>query len=120
MKKDGKYRFTLQFGADSEEQIRVGEFLESLGNKKSAVMVDVLNEYLASRPELQKAHGKIEVKVASGYNRDRMEQMIRQIVEEHIAKMQLTEIQADVPQNKIPETMEDDIAQMLDNLDLFQ
>ena len=46
--------------------------------------------------------------------------MIRQIVEEHIAKMQLTEIQADAPQDKIPETMEDDIAQMLDNLDLFQ
>lgn len=38
MKKDGRYRFTLQFGSDSEEQIRVGEFLESLGNKKSAVM----------------------------------------------------------------------------------
>ena len=56
MKKDGRYRFTLQFGSDSEEQIRVGEFLESLGNKKSAVMVDVLNEYLLSHPELQEAH----------------------------------------------------------------
>ena len=31
MKKDGKYRFTLQFGADSEDQIRVGELLEKLG-----------------------------------------------------------------------------------------
>ena len=27
MRKDGKYRFTLQFGADSEDQIRVGELL---------------------------------------------------------------------------------------------
>lgn len=120
MKKDGKYRFTLQFGADSEEQIRVGEFLESLGNKKSAVMVDVLNEYLLSRPELQKAHGKIEVKVASGYNQDRMEQIIRQIVEERIARLQPGGILADIPQDEISETMEDDIAQMLDNLDLFQ
>lgn len=120
MKKDGKYRFTLQFGADSEEQIRVGEFLESLGNKKSTVLVDVLNEYLLSNPELQEAHYKIEVKVASGYNQDKMEQIIRKIVEERIAKMQLVEIQAETSQNGIPETMEDDIAQMLDNLDFFQ
>ncbi len=120
MKKDGKYRFTLQFGADSEEQIRVGEFLESLGNKKSAVMVDVLNEYLLSHPELQKGNCKIEVKMTSGYNQDRMEQIIRQIVEERIAKLQLIEIQSEDAQSEIPETMEDDIAQMLDNLDLFQ
>lgn len=120
MKKDGKYRFTLQFGADSEERIRVGEFLESLGNKKSAVMVDVLNEYLASHPELQKEHCKIEVKVTSGYNQERMEQIIRQIVEEQIAKMQPGEIPAGTPQDEIAGTMEDDIAQMLENLDLFQ
>lgn len=120
MKKDGRYRFTLQFGSDSEEQIRVGEFLESLGNKKSTVLVDVLNEYLLSHPELQEAHCKIEVKVASGYNQDKMEQIIRKIVEERIAKMQLAEIQAEASQDGIPETMEDDIAQMLDNLDFFQ
>lgn len=120
MKKDGKYRFTLQFGADTEEQVRVGEFLESLGNKKSAVMVDVLNGYLLSHPELQKGNCKIEVKVTSSYNQDRMEQIIRQIVEERIAKLQLIEIQSEDAQSEIPETMEDDIAQMLDNLDLFQ
>ena len=120
MKKNGKYRFTLQFGADSEEQIRVGEFLENLGNKKSIVMVDVLNEYLLSHPKLQKGNCKIEVKVTSSYNQDRMEQIIRQIVEERLAGMQPGEMSADIPQDEIPETMEDDIAQMLDNLDLFQ
>ena len=31
MKKDGKYRFSLQFGADSEEQVKAGELLERLG-----------------------------------------------------------------------------------------
>ena len=39
MKKDGKYRFTLQFPAVTEEQIAVGELLESLGNRKSALVV---------------------------------------------------------------------------------
>ena len=83
-------------------------------------MVDVLNEYLLSHPELQKGNCKIEVKMTSGYNQDRMEQIIRQIVEERIAKLQLIEIQSEDAQSEIPETMEDDIAQMLDNLDLFQ
>lgn len=120
MKKNGKYRFTLQFGSESEEYIRVGEFLESLGNKKSAVMVDVLNDYLVSHPELQKAHCKIEVKVTSGYNQDKIEQIIRQIVEERIAQLPFNRIQEETSQEEISGTMEDDIAQMLDNLDLFQ
>lgn len=120
MKKNGRYRYTLQFGSDSEEQIRVGEFLESLGNKKSAVVVDVLNDYLLSHPELQKKHCKIEVKVTSGYNRDKIEQIVRQIVEERIGMMQPAGIRAEASQDEVPETMEDDIAQMLDNLDLFQ
>ena len=49
-----------------------------------------------------------------------MEQIIRQIVEERIARLQPGGIPADIPQDEISETMEDDIAQMLDNLDLFQ
>ena len=53
MKKDGKYRYTLQFGSETDEEYRAGELLESLGNKKSAVIIAALNEDLASRPELQ-------------------------------------------------------------------
>ena len=60
MKKDGKYRFSLQFSADSEEQVRAGELLERLGNRKSAVVVAALNDYLDSNPNLQDAHCKIE------------------------------------------------------------
>ena len=63
MKKDGKYRFSLQFSADSEEQVRAGELLERLGNRKSAVVVAALNDYLDSNPNLQDAHCKIEVKL---------------------------------------------------------
>ena len=77
MKKDGKYRFSLQFGADSEEQVKAGELLERLGNKKSAVVVAALNDYLNSNPDLQDTHCKIEVKLTSGYNRDGIEEIIR-------------------------------------------
>lgn len=44
MKKDGLYRYSLQFPDDSEKRIRAGELLEKLGNKKSAVIVAALND----------------------------------------------------------------------------
>ena len=46
MRKDGKYRFTLQFSADNEDQIRVGELLEKLGNRKSTIIVSALSDYI--------------------------------------------------------------------------
>lgn len=120
MKKDGKYRFSLQFGADTEEQVKAGELLEKLGNKKSSVIVMALNEYLSAHPELQKGDCKIEVKITSGYNQDRIEQMIRMIVEERITALQIPSMAEGTSAKKLPDALEEDIAQMLDNLDLFQ
>ena len=53
MIKDGKYRYTLQFGMESVEEQRAGELLENMGNKKSPVIVAALNEYLDRHPELR-------------------------------------------------------------------
>lgn len=118
MKKDGKYRFTLQFGSESEEEYRAGEFLESLGNKKSAIIIAALNEYLVSHPELQTPYCKIEVKVGSTFNQEKVEQIIRTIVEEKMAMLPFAA--AATPQTeKFPETLEQDVATMLDNLELF-
>ena len=97
MRKDGKYRFTLQFGADSEDQIRVGELLENLGNRKS----------------------KIEVKVAPAFDRSQMERLIRSIVEEKLSELHTTETIADTSMSGTSEALEEDITKMLDNLDMF-
>ena len=108
-----------------------GEFLERLGKKKSIVVVEALNDYLLAHPELQEAHGrKIEVNVSGGYDRHKIEQIIRSIVEEKIAGLCVPDVlvansqpidsKATVSQKELPETMEDDIGQMLDNLDFFQ
>ena len=51
MKKNGKYRFTLQFPNESEVQKTVGDFLERMGNRKSALIVQALWEYLQNHPE---------------------------------------------------------------------
>ena len=118
MKKDGKYRYTLQFGSETDEEYRAGELLERLGNKKSAVIIAALNEYLASHPELQSPCCKIEVKVGSNLNQSKMEQIIRTIVEEKMAMLQISGTATPKPE-QVPETLEQDVATMLDNLDLF-
>lgn len=121
MKKDGKYRYTLQFSSDSEEQIRVGELLENLGNRKSAVIVSALSEYLNVHPEIQPDHGKIEVKVTSTFNPERLEQLVRDIVERKLSNFHITE-KGDLPNAPISGAsgaLEEDIAQMLSNLDVF-
>lgn len=119
MKKDGKYRFTLQFGANSEEQVRAGELLERLGNRKSAVVVAALNDYLDSNPNLQDAHCKIEVKLIPSYNRDGIEEIIRRIVEERLATVRQDEPPIAFSEENRTDTLEADIVQMLDNLDMF-
>lgn len=118
MKKDGKYRYTLQFGSETDEEFRAGELLENLGNKKSAVIVAALNEYLASHPELQSQYCKIEVKVGSNITKDNVEQIIRTIVEEKMAMLQLSGT-ATPKAEQVPVALEQDVATMLDNLDLF-
>lgn len=122
MKKDGKYRFTLQFSSDTEEQIKAGELLERLGNKKSAIIVEALNDYMLTHPELLSPHCKIEVKAVAGYNQEKIEQIIRKVLDERIGGVVQKEIQTNPRQEQItdiPDTLEEDIEQMLDNLDLF-
>ena len=116
MRKDGKYRFTLQFGADSEDQIRVGELLEKLGNRKSMIIVSALSDYINAHPELQSGYSRIEVKVAPAFDRNQMERLIRSIVEEKLFELHTI---ADTSMSGPSEALEEDITKMLDNLDMF-
>lgn len=43
---DNKFRFSLQWGNDTEEKARAGELLERMGNKKSEFVVLAVTEYL--------------------------------------------------------------------------
>lgn len=120
MKKNGKYRFSLQFGADSEEQIRAGELLERLGNKKSQIVVASLNEYIAAHPELANGDCKIELRLTSEYDSAKLEQIIKAIVEKRFVEKRFVEMQMMVNTKTSKDTLDDDIVQMLDNLQLFE
>ena len=88
MKRDGKYRFSLQFGSETQEQVQAGELLERLGNRKSAVVIAALNAYIAAHSELAES-APVSVKIDGGIRREALEQMIRSIIDERIANGQL-------------------------------
>lgn len=69
-------------------------------------------------PELQTEALRIQIKEADALRKEKLEDMVRQIVREQIGGMavpneeQLQEIPAD--------SLEEDVARMIDNLDIFQ
>lgn len=117
MKKNGKYRFSLQFPCETEEQRKVGDLLDRLGNRKSAVVVAAVGEYILSHPELQLQNSKIEVRISSGITQEKIEQMVRSLIDERLATLQMSEASK---REEVPEALTEDIETMLGNLDLFQ
>lgn len=113
MKCDGKYRFTLQLPADTERRIRAGELLEQLGNRKSAVVVAALCEYADRHPELLTRPVRAKIQTEYAASRAALEELVRKLVSE-----QLEQGNAVVEQNNAY-TLDDDIARMLGNLDVF-
>ena len=134
MKKDGLYRYSLQFPDDSEKRIRAGELLEKLGNKKSAVIVAALNEYLDNHPEFETQGLRIRIEQENGISRDKLERLIRTLIQEQLQhttepplNVQTVEESSLIPslegersKEEMPESLKEDIAQMLANLDVFQ
>ena len=114
-RKNGKYRFTLQFPADTEEQIQAGELLERLGNKKSAVLVAALCEYLQAHPALQNPACKIELKATHSYLSEALAELVREMVGEQLAQASGTGAQESP---NVPQTGSD-VAEMLENLEMF-
>ena len=120
MKKGGKYRFSLQFGSGTEKERKAGELLERLGNKKSVVIVEALNEYLSAHPELHNPDCRVEIKAEPGYDMGGIEKMVRAIVKQQLKTYQPEPALHPTEEEPETEAMENDVMQMLDNLDLFQ
>ena len=117
MIKDGKYRYTLQFGMDTEEERQAGNFLERLGNRKSPVIVAAINELLQNHPELCEDNSKVQFTI-SGIDPRMLEAKIRQIVEEHLRSGSLP-AQAEAVSADTTQQVSNDILDMLSDLDCF-
>ena len=122
MFKDGKYRYSLGFGGNTEKERRVGELLERLGNRKSSLIVDVLSEYIDKHPELENTHGKIAIKITaspSAHSKEEIEQMVRGLVAEAISSMQMNGNIQSASGSIDADVLDKNVAIMLDNLDQF-
>ena len=117
MKRDGVYRFNLQFPADTQEHIRVGEVLERLGKRKSSLVVAALGEYLDRHPQWETPEVCVKIEQQSAMSREKLEELVRELVEEKLASLPVSSQEADPA---VEEELDSDISQMLENLELFQ
>ena len=120
---DNKFRFSLQWGPDSEEKVQAGRLLEKLGNKKSEFIVLAVTEYIREHPEVVSTDGKISITVQPTQTADQLQAMVREM-----AMAAVTELMAGMtlvpasPQNDAQSAgpSQDDLDDMLKNLDMFK
>ena len=117
--KDGSfYRYNIKFPGKTELEIRAGEFLETLGRKKSSVIITALNEYLDHHPELSDgSHPHINI---SSLSLPELEHKIQSMIEEKLAGIALSA--APSPSTCFEDSSEavsKDIMEMISDLDLF-
>lgn len=119
MIKDGKYRYTLQFGMETEAERQAGAFLERLGNRKSPVIIAALTEYLQNHPELQSNQSKVQFSI-SGIDPRLLEMKIQQLIDERLGTIHLTSLQADTYAPETAKQVSNDILDMLNDLECFE
>lgn len=122
MKNDKLYRFSLSWPIETEEQVLVGEFLETLGNKKSRFIVQLVAEYIRGNPEMMDADSAIQLALNS--NSKALKDVIHDIIRTEIASGRFTMPRSatDSPDSsnaKEPVSSVDGLAAMLGNLDVF-
>lgn len=123
MLSDNKFRFSLQWGADSEEKVQAGRLLEKLGNKKSEFIVLAVTEYIREHPEVVSPGSKIRITVQPTQTADQLQKMVREM-----ARAAITELMAGItlvpasPQNDAQPAgpSQEDLDDMLKNLDIFK
>lgn len=117
MKRDGVYRFNLQFPADTQEHIRVGEVLERLGKRKSSLVVAAVGEYLDRHTQWETPEVRIKIEQQSALTREKLEELVRELVEEKLTALPRSRQETSPVVGEEPDS---DISQMLENLELFQ
>ena len=122
MKNDKLYRFSLSWPIETEDQVLVGEFLETLGNKKSRFIVQLVAEYIHDHPEMMNADSAIQLALNS--NSKALKDVIHDIIRAEIASGRLTIPKRTSDVSEDVGTVESGssnggLAAMLSNLDVF-
>ena len=118
MRTPEKFRFTLQWGAETAEKVQAGSFLQNLGNRKSEFVVLAVTEYFTAHPDVLLAGHKPKIVVKPSYTREQVEALVRSIVEERMAGPPPSQ-RVPGSHDDEPDTAEPDLDEMLRNLELF-
>ena len=120
---DDRFRFSLQWRADTEEKSRVGSLLERMGNKKSDFIVMAVVDYLERHPEMEMPGSKIKITYQPLHTKEQLLAMVRDMVKTSMSEFM--EGKAVVPTedgqfSEIPPgPSERDIDAMVESLKLF-
>lgn len=122
MKTVDGYRFSLQFKAESEAHTLVGDFLETLKNRKSEVVVAAVLEYIKAHPEISDTNNEAPYIRVTGFSRDTIRELLKELVDEKLAGIALADHSGLThPDDATLEQDPDDdvISALLDNLEKF-
>lgn len=101
LRRHDKFRFSLQWGSDTEEKVQAGTLLERLGNKKSDFIVAAVAEYIQRHPEVAVPSAKIEITCHPRQTEAQMQELVRGMakaaVEEYLAGKVMQPVEAPPP-----------------------
>ena len=123
LRRDDRFRFSLQWSADTEEKAKVGALLERLGNKKSDFIVLAVVEYLQRHPEMEMPGAKIKITYQALHTREQLLAMVRDMVKTSVGEFLSGNTVASTQRSQPPEMplgpSEQDIDAMVASLKLF-
>ena len=123
LRRDDRFRFSLQWSADTEEKAKVGAFLERLGNKKSDFIVLAVVDYLQRHPEMEILGAKIKITCQPLHTKEQLLAMVREMVKTSVGEFLSGNTVASTQSSQPPEMplgpSEQDIDAMVASLKLF-
>jgi len=90
LRRNDKFRFSLQWSADTQERLQAGDLLERLGNKKSDFIVMAVTDYVQRHPDIALPGSKVKITLQATQTREQTLEMVRDM-----AKAALEELLAD-------------------------
>lgn len=123
LRRDDRFRFSLQWSADTEEKSRVGSLLERMGNKKSDFIVMAVVDYLERHPEIEIPGSKIKITYQPLHTKEQLLAMVRDMVKSSMGEFMERNAEAPAEDNQFSEIpsgpSEQDIDAMVESLKLF-
>ena len=115
-----KYRFTVQWAADSADKIRIGEALKGLGNKKSRLIVEAVSEYIKKHPESLTSGYKYHPSAEPALTRNQVREIVRDLIDARLANANIMPFANYIGNPGDQNTADnDDLDAMIQNLDMF-